>query len=98
MKQMSPPEESLIPIDYEASDTAPEVKQFRPILFQQDEVFHCVLGKDEETGIIGTGATEDEAIAQWLATFKDRVKNGNDQDELVVYIRDTMAAGNLHVW
>ncbi|MGN6491459.1 MAG: hypothetical protein ACTHLE_05635 [Agriterribacter sp.] len=98
MKQMTVPEELLIPIDYDAPETPPEVKQFRPVLFQREEVFHCVLGTDEATGIAATGATEDEAIAQWLSAFKERLKNGNDQDELLIYIRDTMAAGNLHVW
>jgi hypothetical protein len=98
MKQMTIDEHDLITLDYESPNLPRAVKEFRPTLYKNDEMYCCILGPDPEEGIFGRGATEDEAIQSWNNAFKERLQSKSKSDEVLQYIRDTLATSPDDVW
>lgn len=98
MKQMSVDESLIVHIDYEDPALSSAVRQFKPVLYKEDELFCCILGPDREQGIYACGSTEDGAIRNWEDAFRERVKSKNDDDEIVLYIKDTLTTLKKDVW
>ncbi|MBO9660661.1 MAG: hypothetical protein J7527_17700, partial [Chitinophagaceae bacterium] len=90
MKQMEIPQELVIELDYDSPLTPKEVKQFRPVLFEEDDHYCCLLGPDLEYAVIGRGATEDEAIDQWVIDCKSRLESTNQDDKVLQYMKDIL--------
>ncbi len=91
-------EHYVIPMDYESPNMPKAVKEFRPTLYKDDEMYCCILGPDPADGIFGSGATEDEAIRSWNDAFKERLQSKSKSDEVLQYIRDTLATSPDDVW
>lgn len=98
MKQLSIEEHCIVPLDYDSLEFSPAVRQFRPTLYRDAESFCCILGPDHEHAIEGCGSTEDEALKMWEKAFKERLKSTGEDDELVQFIRDTLATSKEDVW
>ena len=98
MKQMAIDESLIVPLDYEVPGLSAAIRQFKPILYKEGELFCCILGPDLEQGIYSCGATEDEALKNWDAAFKDRLKSKGEDDELAQYLKDTLATSKNDVW
>ncbi len=89
MKQANLPEDAVvIKVDY-TSDGLPEpVRKFRPVVYQDKDVYCCVLGEDATMGIFGTGDTPEEAITDWVLAFQKRINEPAKQDdEVLQYIK-----------
>lgn len=92
------PEDSVIRFDYEAEGVAEPVKQFRPLIYQEDEKTVCViLGPDPQAGVFGCGCTVEEAVSDWVAHFKQVASHPGD-DEVSRYITDTLNTHKEDVW
>jgi hypothetical protein len=98
MQQMNIDESKLVPINFESSDVPPAVRQFKPTLYKDGELFCCILGPDIEQGVHACGVTEDEAINEWTAALKERMQNTNPDDAVALYIKDTLATSKNDVW
>lgn len=98
MKQMAIDEHDIVSLDYESPSLPRAVREFRPALYRDGELYCCLLGPDREEGIFGSGATEDEAIKAWNSAFKERLQSRSKSDEVLQYIRDTRATSPDDVW
>lgn len=98
MKQMPIDESLLVAFDYDAPGLSAAVRQFKPALYKEEELFCCLLGPDTEDGIYACGATEDEALKNWDIAFKERLKSKGENDEVAQYIKDTLATSKKDVW
>ena len=58
-------EKERIHIDYTRGDIPDSVKNFRPDIYRDDDVFYCVLGAPPHDNIMGKGATIEEAMLHW---------------------------------
>ena len=98
MKQMPVDESLVVPLDYESKKLSPAFRQFKPVLYRSDEQFCCLLGPDTDKGIFACAATEEEAMKAWDLAFKERLQSKAEGDEVLTYIRDTMATSKKDVW
>ena len=92
MEQMNVPEEVKIPINFSDESLPVSISAFRPLLFEEGEEFCCVLGPDAEIGIVGRGATPEEAMDDWDSNLKDRIKYHKPEDPVASYVVDYMKA------
>jgi len=95
---MTVDEHNIIPLDYESHKLPRAVREFRPTLYKNDEMYCCIPGPGIEDGIYATGATEDEAVRSWNIAFKERLQSKSKDDEVLQYIRDTLATSADDVW
>jgi hypothetical protein len=98
MQQIVIDEDLIVPLNYESKELPGSIRQFKPTLYKEGDAFVCVLGPDVEQAIYGRGATEDEALQNWEADFKDRLKSKGDNDVVAQYIKDTLATSKKDVW
>lgn len=98
MQQFNVPEETKLPIDYEDKSLPASIRRFRPLLYQEGDMIHAVLGPDPQTGISGCGASIEEALKEWDTQLQDRIKYHKGDDEVARYIIDTMNASVKKVW
>lgn len=98
MQQIVIDKNLIVPLDYESPELSSAVRQFKPTLYKEGGSFVCVLGPDAEQAVYGRGATEDEALENWDADFKDRIKSKGEDDAVAQYIKDTLATSKKDVW
>lgn len=97
MQQLEIDEDLIVYLDYESDKLPPLVRQLKPVLFEEDDHFCCILGPDMEHAVMGRGATEDEAISNWTADCKQRMQNKNPDDTVAQYLRDTLSASKYDI-
>lgn len=97
MKQLEIDPQFVVTLDYTSPDLPAAVRQFKPVLYQEDESFCCILGPDKEQAVIGYGATEDEAIKNWVTDFKQRLESRNENDTVAQYLRDMLSASKYDI-
>lgn len=68
-----------IEVDYSQYDEA--VQKLKPKVYQQGDVFCCLSGPDQETGIFGSGDTIDAAIQSWKSALEERFRHLHGEDE-----------------
>jgi hypothetical protein len=98
MKQMDINEEMKVAIDFEAENLSQEIRELRPVVFQEEDSFCCLLGPDPQAGIFGCGNTPQEALSDWQKHLKERVQQPIGNDEVAQYVYDTLNASNKKVW
>ena len=92
MVQMSFEGLQKVDIDY-ADATVPEsVKIVRPLLFQQDNAFCCVLGPDPQRGIIGCGYNVADTLKDFDKHLQARRNNHETGDEVAIFIEAAYTA------
>jgi hypothetical protein len=98
MKQMLIREEAVVHVNYESSDLPATVRQFKPVIFKEDEAFCCILGPDRDKGIYGCGRSVKEAIHNWDASFHKRLSNYKEDDEVARFVLDSLSVSKKDVW
>lgn len=71
MKTMSIDKE-IIQVDYTVDGIPASVKNFRPTVYRDGDIYHCILGTDKETGVFGSGKSLEEAFQQWDTAYQDK--------------------------
>jgi hypothetical protein len=71
MKKMSIDKE-IMHIDYTREGIPESVKNFRPSVYRDGEIYHCILGTDKETGVFGSGKSVEEAFLEWDHAYQDK--------------------------
>jgi hypothetical protein len=94
MRQMNLGGLQAVPVDYEAADIPPSVKEFKPAVFKDGPSFCVLLGPDPQTGVFGCGDTTDDALVDWDKHLQERARNPKDGDDLDEYIQDTLAVSD----
>lgn len=92
------PEEQQVSIDYASSRYSGLVKELKPVLYREGSSFCCLLGPDTGTGVLGRGTSEEQAIADWEARLRERLRTLDEEDEVGTYICDVLRASNKKVW
>jgi hypothetical protein len=87
MKQMELPEEMKENIDYSDMNLPVSVRVLRPLVFKDGDSFCVVLGPDLQEGVFGCGKTANEALNDWNIHLKERMEQGDENDELANYIK-----------
>lgn len=98
MEQIRIPREMIVRFDYEAKDVPSSVRELRPVIFQDGNDFCCVLGPDMRNGIFACGLSPQEALKNWQRNLVERIKNHAEDDEVAIYVVDTLKASNRKVW
>lgn len=98
MEQMKIAEEKVVPLDYEAAELPLEVRELRPIVFREETSYWCLLGPDVERGILGNGESVSDALEDWLKMLRKRLKNADETDDVINFVRDSLGASNRDVW
>ncbi|GAB3428055.1 hypothetical protein [Niabella aquatica] len=98
MKQMDIPLPLQIDIDFEEEGLSKAVKDLRPVLWHDGQGYCCLLGPDPQQGILGYGTTRKEAISDWEAAVRARVKTAGAADEVGQYVIETLKVSKDDVW
>jgi hypothetical protein len=98
MEQFNVPEEKKINIDYENAGHPDSVKTFRPLVYKEGDSYCCALGPNPKQAVIGRGDTVEQALADWNKQLQERIKNPGEDDEVALYICDTLKASVNKVW
>jgi hypothetical protein len=78
MKQMNIDTEQIVQVEYTGAAIA-----LKPVVFKDGDSYCCILGPDPQQGIFGCGDTPEEALSEWEAALQARLKNANQDDEVV---------------
>jgi hypothetical protein len=87
MKQMQVPEEMRVNIDFNEDDLPLSVIRFHPVVFRDGDSYCCLLGPNPSEGVFGCGKTAKEALLDWDINLQERIKEGNDNDEVTAYVK-----------
>ncbi|MHA4810830.1 hypothetical protein ACX0G9_22170 [Flavitalea flava] len=103
MTQMQVDDSLVIYINYDAGGWPQSFKEFRPVLYQEGNLFCCLLGPDQKIGIFGCGETKEEAIKDWDCDFNRRIKlaeshTHNINNEVTQFLLDSLATHKKDVW
>ncbi|WP_223580780.1 hypothetical protein [Sphingobacterium sp. GVS05A] len=98
MKQMRIAQEKIVPIDYEAPELPKEIRELRPVVFIEKTSYWCLLGPDPHEGVFGNGESPAEALEDWLVNLRKRLKQSDENDEVLNYIRDSLNTSGRDVW
>lgn len=71
MKQTSIDKE-IIHTDYTGEGIPESVKNFRPSIYRDGEMYHCILGTDKNTGVFGSGKSIEEAMREWDKSYEEK--------------------------
>ena len=86
MWQVSLSQEALITVNYEDTDLPLSLREFKPILFKEKEIYFCLLGPDPQEGIFGFGRTITDAIRNWDLDFKNRLYYHSEEDRTAKFV------------
>ncbi|PUV21610.1 MULTISPECIES: hypothetical protein [Sphingobacterium] len=98
MEQMKIASEKIVPIDFDAEELPVEIRELRPVVFREETSYWCLLGPDPHRGIFGNGESVADALEDWLVNLRKRLKQSDENDEVLNYIRDSLNASNRDVW
>jgi hypothetical protein len=98
MEQMKIDEQKQVPIDFDAEDLAYEIRELRPVVFEDGGSYCCLLGPDPQAGIFGCGDTPEQALSDWQQHLKERMGKPIGDDQVAQYIHHALNASNKKVW
>ena len=98
MEQMRIAADKVVPIDYEAAELPLEIKELRPVVYQEETSYWCLLGPDPQRGILGNGESVPDALEDWLHMLRKRLAQADENDDVANFVRDSLAASNRNVW
>jgi hypothetical protein len=75
MEQMKIAADQIVNINYEDESLPAHVRNFRPIVFVDDELYYCLFGSELQHGVLGYGETIKEAIDRWTRELEYRIRN-----------------------
>jgi hypothetical protein len=68
-------DKEIIEVDYTQADIPESAKNFRPSIYRDGDLYHCILGTDKETGIFGSGKSVNEAIIEWDKAYQEKKRH-----------------------
>lgn len=98
MKQMVISDEVVVHLDYGSGDLPAAVRQFKPVVYKEGDLFCCILGPDRKSGVFGCGVSLKEAIKDWDVNFHKRLNAGREDDEVAQFLRDNLSVSKKDVW
>ncbi|PSL34823.1 hypothetical protein [Chitinophaga ginsengisoli] len=67
-------EKETVHLDYTREGIPESVKNFRPNVFRDGDMYHCILGCDGDTAVFGSGNSIEEALLEWDHAYQDKMK------------------------
>ena len=98
MKQMLISGDLIIKVNYGTPGSSRYFKELRPVVFREMGGYYCLLGPDLQEGILGTGDSPEEAVEDWERRLLKRLSVADEEDEVAVFIKDTLDASENEVW
>jgi hypothetical protein len=98
MIQMLIDPELVLDYDFTRPEVNRTLKNLQPVVFRDGEAYGCLLGPDLETGILGKGASPEEAIYKWEENLQKRIQDPADDDEVAEFVIDTLRLTKDDVW
>ena len=86
MWQLELNQDHVVKLNYEDDNLPPFTKEFKPILFKENDMFCCLLGPDPKHGIFGYGRTILSAVRDWEMHFKNRLYHHEKNDAVAKFI------------
>lgn len=87
-----------VTIDIELSNTEANrmFNLLKPVVFEDDKLFCCLLGPDLRFGIKGFGHTPQEAIEDWETSVRKRIEQPFDNDTVAQYVLTTLGSNGRY--
>jgi hypothetical protein len=98
MEQMIVDQATIVNIDFTKPDVEKTLKTLQPVVFRDGARYCCHLGPDMENGILGRGDTPEAAIAAWKNELMKRMDGASEDDELAMFVRDSLSFSKNDVW
>jgi hypothetical protein len=87
MEQMKSDGLNVVPIDYNDVETPDSVKNTHPLLYKEDDAYHCILGPGPKAGISGQGQTAHDAFTDFDKHFQHLLENPVPGDPVSDFIQ-----------
>lgn len=88
----------VVDFDFTRPEVNRTLKNLQPVVYKDGTAYNCLLGPDLERGILGTGATPEEAIYQWEKNLQQRIQEPAEDDEVAEFVIDTLRMTKDDVW
>lgn len=98
MEQFKVDQQYVVKVDFTDGSFSREVKDLRPLIFKDKDIFCVVLGPDPQEGIFGCGTTVQNALEDWTNHLKERLTTAETEDQVAAYARDVLNADPDKVW
>jgi hypothetical protein len=90
MKQMNIRPELIVELELSDIEENKMFNLLKPVVFEDDKLFCCLLGSDLRFGIKGFGHTPEEAIEDWEISLRKRITSRFENDEVAGYAIDIL--------
>lgn len=91
-------DEAVVPVNYESLDLPATVRQFKPTVFKEGNMYCCILGPDRQKGVFASGSSVKEAIRNWDANVHIRLNRHKEDDEVARFMLDSLSVSKKDVW
>lgn len=98
MEQMNVEENKKVVLNYEDPTLTKFVRQFRPLVYRDGNLYCCILGPNPETGVFACADSLEDTLQQWTEEVKKRASAPGTGDEVKQYINDTLNQSVDDVW
>lgn len=85
MEQMKISPDRKVEVEF-GSEAGQLYKVLKPMVFEDDKLYCCLLGPDLRIGVKGFGHTPIDAVEDWEVSLRKRITSPFADDELVNYI------------
>lgn len=86
MEQENIPEDIQVKIDFDDLRLSEAVRRLQPLVFNDGNGFRCLLGPDEQEGIVGNGETAEAALEDWEANMRKRIIYPRSNDQVISFV------------
>lgn len=90
-----PPYMEVIELDYKNQTHPRSIELFHPVVFRDGNTYCVLLGPNRETGVFGSGKTQEEAVIDWELQLREKINAEESDDEVGSYIQEVIAAEKL---
>lgn len=73
------------------ADLTGSAKALNPTVYKDNDMYFCLLGDDDLSGVAGSGKTVDHALIDWDKNLQARLKTGDSDDEVVKMVRGILS-------
>ncbi len=89
MEQMNINADRKVEIEF-SSGAGQLYNVLKPLVFEDDKLYCCVLGPDLKFGIKGFGHTPIDAVEDWEISLRKRITSPFANDEVVRYVTSAL--------
>lgn len=98
MEYLKIKEDQKISFDFSRFRLPQYVTEFKPLLFKDGDIYCALLGPDIETGIIGRGVTPEDALIDWNDSLRDKLRNPDPNDPVLLHVTEIISIINRKVY